>query len=63
MEDETPKKTDGYQIGQNIDLLSVEEIEEVISSLTAEITRLEAAKSAKETHLQAAESLFGASKE
>ena len=47
MEDKTPRKTYGYQIGQSIDLLSVEEIEEVIGSLTAEIARLEAAKDSK----------------
>lgn len=62
MEDEQRARIiSGFQIGQELDSLSVDEIDETISCLKEEIDRLNAAKAAKQSHLSAAESLFGKS--
>ena len=53
-----PAKAPGYLIGQPLDTLSVEEIDETIALLTGEIERLGQARSEKTGHLAAAESLF-----
>lgn len=50
-----PKK---HEIGQDLSLLSVEELAERIAALQGEIARLEAARSAKQSTKSAAESLF-----
>jgi uncharacterized small protein (DUF1192 family) len=47
-----------HEIGQELDLLSVHELDERIAALQAEIERLEAAKSGKEASKRAADSFF-----
>ena len=61
-EDETPKKKLIFEIGQNLEELSVEELEETIVLLETEITRLKAARDTKSAHLSAADALFSARK-
>ncbi|MEM7463139.1 MAG: DUF1192 domain-containing protein [Pseudomonadota bacterium] len=56
-EDVTPSPAI-FQIGQALELLSVEEINETIEILAAEIERLKAAATAKQAHLSAADALF-----
>ena len=58
MDEETAKKPLNYTIGQDLSLLSIEEIEETIGELEGEIQRLKAAKSEKSSHMSAAEALF-----
>lgn len=58
MDEELPKKATGYEIGQDLALLSIEEIEETIGELKLEIERLEAAAREKSGHMSAAEALF-----
>ena len=45
------KAASSHAIGQSLDDLSVQEIDERITTLQAEITRLEEARSAKQTSL------------
>jgi uncharacterized small protein (DUF1192 family) len=47
-----------HEIGQVIDALSIAELDERIMTLRAEIDRLEAARSAKEATLRAADAFF-----
>lgn len=47
-----------YTLGQDLDELSVEEIEDTTTLLKDEIKRLDTAKTAKSKHLSAAEALF-----
>ena len=61
-EDEIAKKTHPpYSIGQPLAEMSVEEIEQTIASLQAEIERLTEAKEGKIKHLSAAQALFKSS--
>ena len=54
-----PRKTaSSHEIGQNLDDLSVREIDERITALRAEITRLEEARSAKQASLSSAATFF-----
>jgi len=57
-EDDRPKKKISHEIGQELVLLSVEELRERIDLLKSEITRLEAAMKSKQTSLSAAEGFF-----
>lgn len=57
-DDDSPKLSATYQIGQPLDDLSVEEITVTIEILKEEIGRLESARSDKSTHLSAADALF-----
>ena len=57
-DDAAPAAKPGYQIGQKLDSMSVEEIEQTIKRLKEEIARLESARTQKAGHLEAAESLF-----
>ena len=57
-EDEPRKKPRIHEIGQDLSLLSVGELEERIGLLREEIARLEAELSAKGTTRSAAEALF-----
>lgn len=59
-EEDISKKHAGYQIGQELADLSVEELDELVGLLTGEIERLREARSAKSAHLSAAEALFSA---
>jgi uncharacterized small protein (DUF1192 family) len=54
-----PRKTAStHEIGQNLDELSVQEIEERIAALQAEIRRLEETRSAKQSSQSAAAAFF-----
>lgn len=55
-EDPRPKRT--HEIGQDLSLLSVDELRERIELLKAEMARLQAEINAKGSTLQAAEALF-----
>lgn len=57
-EDDRPKKKLAHEIGQDLSLVSVEELKERIALLKAEIERLEADMAAKEKSRSAAESVF-----
>jgi uncharacterized small protein (DUF1192 family) len=52
------KQPAGFVIGQSLDTLSIEDIDEAIKSLHGEIQRLELAKGEKSRHLDAASALF-----
>ena len=53
-----PKKAASHEIGQNLDALSVHELEERIEILKSEIIRLEQKKHAKQVSKSAADSFF-----
>ncbi len=59
LQDEEPKKPSSvHQIGQDLSLLSVDELQARIESLREEIVRLEAEVQAKGSTKAAAEALF-----
>jgi uncharacterized small protein (DUF1192 family) len=57
-DDEPVKKTRTHEVGMLIDTMSVEELEERIGMLKAEIVRLEQAIDARKSTRAAADSLF-----
>ncbi|MEO5324001.1 DUF1192 domain-containing protein [Mesorhizobium sp. CC13] len=57
-DDEPKKKPLAHEIGQDLSLLSVGELDDRIGLLKAEIVRLEAELAAKGTTKSAAEALF-----
>jgi uncharacterized small protein (DUF1192 family) len=57
-EDAAPKKKVVHEVGQELALLSVDELADRIALLRAEIERLEAAMAAKRASLDAANSFF-----
>jgi uncharacterized small protein (DUF1192 family) len=57
-EDDKPKKKPAHELGQDLSLLSVGDLEERIGLLNAEIVRLEADMIAKKASKSAADSLF-----
>jgi Uncharacterized small protein containing a coiled-coil domain len=57
-DDDVPKTKKVHEIGSDLSLLSVGDLQERIASLKAEITRLEAEVTAKQASRGAAESLF-----
>ncbi len=57
-EDDRPKKQPVHEIGQDLSLLSVAELEARIESLRAEILRLEADRAGKQRSRSAADALF-----
>ena len=57
-DDEPRKKPRPHEIGQDLSLLSVDELSERIALLREEIARLEAERTAKGTTKSAAEALF-----
>jgi uncharacterized small protein (DUF1192 family) len=57
-EDDKPKKKISHEIGQDLTLLSVQELRERIELLTAEIARLEADIKNKQASRSAAEVFF-----
>lgn len=57
-DDEPKKKKTVHEIGQDLSLLSVAELNERIAALRAEIVRLEAEVVAKSATKSAAEALF-----
>jgi len=57
-DDDRPRKKIGHEIGQDLSLLSVEELGERIALLKSEIERLEAASAKKRASKDAANSFF-----
>ena len=57
-DDDNPRKKVSHEIGQDLSLLSVEELGERIALLTAEIERLRAAEVKKRASKDAANSFF-----
>lgn len=57
-EDDAPKPETGYRLGDNLDKLSVGDLEDLIGDLAQEIERVKAEVSRKRGDLSAAESLF-----
>jgi uncharacterized small protein (DUF1192 family) len=57
-EDDRPKKKIAHEIGQDLSLLSLFELNERVDLLKAEIARLEAAARAKSAAKGAADSFF-----
>jgi uncharacterized small protein (DUF1192 family) len=57
-DDERPKKKPSHEIGQDLTLLSVRELDERIALLREEIARLEANKTGKQASLRAADQFF-----
>jgi uncharacterized small protein (DUF1192 family) len=53
-----PKKVKAYELGQDLSKLSVAELAALIETLKAEIARVEAARSAKQSSLSAADAAF-----
>jgi uncharacterized small protein (DUF1192 family) len=58
MDDELPKKKPVHEIGQDLALLSVEELAERIAALQAEIARIEASMAAKRASRTSADQFF-----
>lgn len=58
--DDRPRPRPSQEIGQDLSLMSVHELDERIETLKAEIERLETAKAAKEASKKAADSFFKA---
>ncbi|WP_420961366.1 DUF1192 domain-containing protein [Brucella sp. IR073] len=57
-DDELPVRKTNHEIGQDLSLLSVAELEERIAALRVEIERLEADRDRKDASKAAAEALF-----
>jgi uncharacterized small protein (DUF1192 family) len=57
-DEERPKKKLSHEIGQDLTLLSVKELDERLALLRDEIARLEANKTGKQASLRAADQFF-----
>jgi uncharacterized small protein (DUF1192 family) len=57
-DDDKPRKKVTHEIGQDLSLLSVEELTERIALMTSEIERLQVAMTKKRTSRDAADSFF-----
>ena len=57
-DDNKPRKKITHEIGQDLSLLSVEELTERIALMTSEIERLQAAAAKKRASKQAADGFF-----
>ena len=57
-DDDRPRKKVTHEIGQDLSLLSVEELDDRIALLTSEIERLQAAATRKRASRDAANSFF-----
>ena len=57
-DDDRPRKKISHEIGQDLSLLSVEELNDRIALLTSEIDRLQAAATKKRASKDAANSFF-----
>jgi len=57
-EDLAPKKKPVHELGQDLALLSVDELKDRIETLQAEIARLESAVTSKRASLAAADQFF-----
>jgi uncharacterized small protein (DUF1192 family) len=58
IDDELPRKKLVHEMGQDLSLLSVEELADRIAALQAEIARLEAAMAAKKASRTSADQFF-----
>lgn len=58
MDDDRPKKKPSHEIGQDLSLLSVAELDERVALLEAEIARLKADRAAKLASKSAADAVF-----
>ena len=58
LEDLEPKKTKTHELGADLSKFSVGDLEALAESLRAEIARVEQAMAAKQSSLNAAESVF-----
>jgi uncharacterized small protein (DUF1192 family) len=58
-DDDRPIRKIAHEIGQDLYTLSIEDFDERIALLKAEITRLEDARAKKTTQRAAADSIFG----
>lgn len=58
LEELEPRKSKDHQIGGDLSNLSIEELKELIATLTSEIARIEEAVRAKESSMSAADSVF-----
>lgn len=56
--EDLPKKPAGIVIGENLDLLSVSELEQRVAALEAEIERIKAVAQSKRASKQAADAFF-----
>lgn len=57
-EEDAQRPKRDYTLGQNLDALSVAELDAIAGELKAEIERVEAARTRKAGHLSAADALF-----
>jgi uncharacterized small protein (DUF1192 family) len=57
-DDDRPKRKIAHEIGQDLSLLSVKELDERIALLQSEIARLEANKAGKQASRQTADQFF-----
>jgi uncharacterized small protein (DUF1192 family) len=57
-DDDRPRKKVTHEIGQDLSLLSVEELSERVALMTSEIERLQAAMTRKRASKNAADSFF-----
>jgi len=58
MDEELPKKRKPFEIGQDLALLSADELRETVEALKAEIARIEAVIDSKSASRDAAEAFF-----
>ncbi|WP_407049609.1 DUF1192 domain-containing protein [Methyloraptor flagellatus] len=58
MDDDRPKKKPSHEIGQDLSLLSVAELDERVALLEAEIARLNVDRAAKLASKSAADAVF-----
>ena len=56
--EDLPKKPAGAMLGENLDMLSVAELEQRVTDLESEIRRVKAAISAKQASKSAADAFF-----
>lgn len=57
-DEDKPRKIPTHEIGQPLDTLSLSDLDERIALLRAEITRIEAARAAKDAAQSSADSFF-----
>lgn len=58
-DDDLPRPKQVHQIGQDVTMLAVRDLDERIELLRVEITRLELARTAKNASRSAADAVFG----
>lgn len=58
-DEDAPHRKPGFQLGEDLSALSVEELDHRVRALQVEIDRLNKARTAKLAHLDAAANIFG----